>query len=281
MNSLPNVVVNSDACNGVGYTGLRVRGSDATRVNVTINGVPVNDAESQGTFWVDMPDLLSSVNSIQVQRGVGASSNGAGAFGATINFETNAFHPKPYGQLISTAGSFNTFRNSLVGGTGLLNNKFSVDARASYITSDGYIDRAGSKLASYYLSGNYFGKKTVIRAVNFSGWERTYQAWNYVPLDSVKAGNRTYNSCGEYVDDDGVTKYYKDETDNYYQNNSQLQFVHQFNSRTTFNLTGHYTKGKGYYQQFKKGELLADYQLPDETDASGNSSPTADIVRRL
>ncbi len=281
LNQLSNVVVNSDAGNGVGYTGLRIRGSDATRINVTINGVPVNDAESQGTFWVNMPDLTSSVNNIQVQRGVGASSNGAGAFGATINFQTNDLKDKPYANVISTAGSFGTFRNTLAAGTGLLNNKFTLDARASNITSDGYIDRAKSNLQSYYLAAGYYGKKTVLKFINFLGQEKTYQAWNYVLEDSIKKGNRTYNSCGQYSDARGNVKYYKNETDNYKQNNFQLHFIHQVNSRISFNITGHYTKGKGYYEQYKEDRTLADYKIENIITPRGDTISKTDLIRRL
>lgn len=280
---LPSVVVNSDAGNGVGYTGLRIRGTDATRVNVTINGVPVNDAESQGTYFVDMPDLVSSVNNIQVQRGVGASSNGAGAFGATINFQTNQLNEKSYAKAISTAGSYNTFRNTLAAGTGLLNNHFTLDARASNITSNGYIDRASSKLQSYYLAAGWYGKKAVWKLINFMGQEKTYQAWNYVLEDSIKNGNRTFNSCGQIFDANGnfTGKYYKNETDNYKQNNFQLHFIHSFNSRTQLNVTAHYTKGAGYYEQYRSGNSLADYGLPPVITAKHDTITNTDLIRRL
>lgn len=281
LNQLANVVVNSDAGNGVGYTGMRIRGSDGTRINVTINGVPVNDAESQGTYFVDMPDLVSSVNSIQVQRGVGASSNGAGAFGASVNFQTNELKDKPYANVISTAGSFNTFRNTLAAGTGLLNNKFTLDARASRISSDGYIDRASSNLQSYYLAGGYYGKKTVIKFINFLGQEKTYQAWNYVPEDSIRSGNRTYNSCGEYYDANGNIHYYKNETDNYKQNNFQLHFIHQVNSRLNFNITGHYTKGQGYYEEYRQEQKLSDYNIQPVITPKGDTISSTDLIRRL
>lgn len=281
LNQLSNVVVNSDAGNGVGYTGLRIRGSDGTRINVTINGVPVNDAESQGTYFVDMPDLVSSTNNIQVQRGVGASSNGAGAFGATINFQTNELKEKAYANVVSTAGSFGTLRNTLSAGTGLLNNKFTFDARASNISSNGYIDRATTNLQSYYLAAGYYGKKTVVKFINFLGQEKTYQAWNYVPEDSIKSGNRTYNSCGEYYDANGNVKYYKNETDNYKQNNFQLHLIHRVNSRMSFNVTGHYTKGKGYYEQYKQGSSLQNYGLQNVVTPKGDTISTSDLIRRL
>jgi len=281
LNQLPNVVVNTDAGNGVGYTGMRIRGSDGTRINVTINGVPVNDAESQGTYFVDMPDLLSSTNNIQVQRGVGASSNGSGAFGASMNFQTNQLNDKPYAQVISTAGSYNTFRNTIAAGTGLLNNKFTLDARASDIRSDGYIDRATSRLQSYYLAGGYYGKKTVIKFINFLGQEKTYQAWNYVPEDSIKAGNRTYNSNGQYIAADGTVHYYLNETDNYKQNNFQLHFIHKASARLSFNITGHYTKGSGYYEEYRQNEPFSAYGLPNAVTPGGEVITNTDLVRRL
>ncbi len=281
LDQMASVVVNTDAGNGVGYTGLRIRGSDGTRINVTINGVPVNDAESQGTYFVDMPDLMSSVNSIQVQRGVGASSNGAGAFGASINFQTNQLNEKAYGQVISTAGSFNTFRNTVAFGTGLINDRFTIDARASKITSNGYIDRAKSNLGSVYFSAGYYGKKDVLKFIAFTGKERTYQAWYYVPLDSLGRGNRTYNPAGEYYDADGKVHYYDGETDNYQQDNYQLHYTRSLNSKLTFNLTGHYTKGRGYYEQFKQAQALSNYKIDDVITAKGDTITTSDIVRRL
>jgi iron complex outermembrane receptor protein len=281
LNQLPSVAVNSDAGAGVGYTGLRIRGSDGTRINVTINGVPVNDAESQGTFFVNMPDFVSGTNNIQVQRGVGASSNGAGAFGASINFQTNELKDKAYANSITTAGSYNTLRQTLMAGTGLLNNKFTFDARASSITSNGYIDRSSSNLQSYYLAGGYYGKKSVLKFINFSGQEKTYQAWYYVPEDSLNKGNRTYNPAGEYYDLNGKIKYYDNETDNYKQNNFQLHFIHQVNSKISFNVTGHYTKGKGYYEQYKQNQFLADYTIENVFTPKGDTISSSNLIRRL
>jgi len=281
LNQLPSVVVNSDAGAGVGYTGLRIRGSDGTRINVTINGVPVNDAESQGTFFVNMPDFVSGTNNIQVQRGVGASSNGAGAFGASINFQTNELKDKAYANSITTTGSYNTLRQTLMAGTGLLNNKFTFDARASSITSNGYIDRSSSNLQSYYLAGGYYGKKSVLKFINFSGQEKTYQAWYYVPEDSLNKGNRTYNPAGEYYDLNGKIKYYDNETDNYKQNNFQLHFIQQVNSKISFNVTGHYTKGKGYYEQYKQNQFLADYTIENVFTPKGDTISSSNLIRRL
>jgi iron complex outermembrane receptor protein len=281
LDQMASVVVNTDAGNGVGYTGLWIRGTDGTRINVTINGVPVNDAESQGTFFVNMPDLLSSVNSIQVQRGVGASSNGAGAFGASINFQTNGLNEKAYGQVISTVGSFNTFRNTIAIGTGLINSKFSIDARASKITSNGYIDRAKSDLGSMYLSAGYYGKKDVVKFIAFTGKEKTYQAWYYVPEDSLKAGNRTFNPAGIYFDSNGKLQYYNNETDNYQQDNYQLHYIRSVGKKLTINATGHYTKGRGYYEQYKQQQSLSSYNIADVITANGDTIKSTDLIRRL
>jgi len=290
LNQLTGVVANSDAGNGVGYTGIRIRGSDGTRVNVTINGVPVNDAESQGTFFVNMPDLLSSVNSVQVQRGVGTSVNGAGAFGASVNFGTKTMEENAHAGIISTAGSFNTFRNTVFAGTGMIDNKFVMDVRASLIKSDGYIDRASSDLRSYYVSAAYYQGKSVLKFINFYGKEKTYQAWYYVPEDSVKdcngiySGkncNRTYNMAGQYTDENGVIQYYNNETDNYGQNNFQLHFIHQFSDKLHANITAHYTKGKGYYEQYKEDQNLGEYGLKDVTTPNGDTITQSDMVRRL
>jgi iron complex outermembrane receptor protein len=279
LNSMPSVVINSDAGNGVGYTGLRIRGTDGTRINVTVNGVPINDAESQGTFFVNMADILSSTNNIQVQRGVGTSANGAGAFGASINMQTNQLNEKAYAQINNSLGSFNTVKNTIAAGTGLINNHFTFDARASRINSDGYIDRASSKLTSFYLSGGYYGAKTILKAIMFSGLEKTYQAWNYVLKDSIDNGNRTDNSCGMYYDANGNIKYYNNETDNYKQDNYQFHFIHTFNNKLTVNLTGHYTAGKGYYEQYKQGQALSNYKMPDVI-TSNDTIRTTDLIRR-
>jgi len=280
LNSMASVVINSDAGNGVGYTGLRIRGTDGTRINVTINGVPINDAESQGTFFVNMADILSSTNNLQVQRGVGTSANGAGAFGASINMQTNELNDKAYAQINNSIGSFNTMKNTLAAGTGLINNHFTFDARASQINSDGYIDRAKSKLNSFYVSGAYYGKKTVVRAILFSGWEKTYQAWYYVPSDSLSNGNRTFNPSGMYTDANGNIKYYDNETDNYKQDNYQLHFIHSFSNKLNVNVTGHYTKGKGYYEQYKQGEALSAYNMPDVVVDSNTTISSTDLIRR-
>jgi iron complex outermembrane receptor protein len=273
LNMEPSVVTTSDAGTGIGYTGIRIRGSDATRVNVTINGIPVNDAESQGAYWVDLPDVASSTEDVQVQRGVGTSTNGAGAFGGSVNLRTDDLRERAYGELLLSGGSFNTWRTTAKAGTGLLNNHWAFDTRLSMVKSDGYIDRGSSDLRSWYFSGGYYGKKMTVKAITFSGRERTYQAWNGVPEDSLKT-NRTYNSAGEYYDAAGNRRYYKDEVDSYQQDYYQLHFILRGNARWTFNWALHATKGKGFYEQYKPGELLADYGLD-------TGSATGDIVRRL
>ena len=251
LNQTPSTVINSDAGNGVGYTNIYIRGVDLTRINVTLNGIPYNDAESQGTYWVDIPDMASSLNSIQIQRGVGTSSNGTGAFGATINLQTNEFIEKAYVESNNSYGSFNTWKNTLKTGTGLIEGHFTVDARLSRINSDGYIDRAAAGLQSFSLSAAYFTKKSSLRFNIFSGKEKTYQAWNGVP-DYILPTNRTYN---------GFT--YPNQTDNYQQNHYQLFFNHQFNSNLSFNTAFFFTPGKGYYEEYKTGAAYADYGLPD------------------
>ena len=190
LNWTPSVVTTSDAGAGVGYTGIRIRGSDATRINVTINGIPYNDSESQGVYWVDVPDIATSTQSIQIQRGVGTSSNGAGAFGATINLQTNTRNDQPYADVINSVGSFGTHKHTIGIGSGLINNKFVFDGRVTKINSDGYIDRASSDLSSYYFSGGYYGKKTMVKAIAFGGKEITYQSWWGVPQSRLNNEDR-------------------------------------------------------------------------------------------
>lgn len=276
LNELPSVVVNSDAGNGVGYTSMRIRGTDATRINVTINGIPYNDAESQGSFFVNMPDFASSVNNIQVQRGVGTSSNGAGAFGATINMSTNEFIEDAYAEVNNSYGSFNTWKNTVKAGTGLIDGKFTVDARLSSITSDGYIERASSDLKSFYLSGAYFiGKDASLRLNIISGKEKTYHAWNGVTEDML-ATNRRYNSAG--TEKPGTP--YENETDNYKQDHYQLFYNHSLNEKWKLNTALFLTRGKGYYEQYKAGRSYASFGLPNYQPGDTVITKT-DIVRQL
>jgi iron complex outermembrane receptor protein len=275
LNQSPSVVVNSDAGAGVGYTGIRIRGTDATRINVTINGIPVNDAESQGVFWVNTPDIASSTSSIQVQRGAGASTNGAGAFGASINLSTNEYNENPYAEFHHSAGSFNTFKNTIKVGSGLLGKHFTLDARLSSITSDGYVDRAASNLKSYYLSGAYYGKNTNIRFNHFSGREKTYQAW-YGVLQSVMDTNRTYNAAG--TEKPGTP--YHNEIDNYGQDYYQLFLNQLIVPNLKLNVALHATKGKGYYEQYKASQKFDKYGLPGVSIGTDTLIST-DLVRQL
>jgi iron complex outermembrane receptor protein len=275
LNQTPSVVVNSDAGAGIGYTGIRIRGTDASRINVTLNGIPYNDAESQGTFFVDLPDFSSSVNSIQVQRGVGTSSNGAGAFGASINLATNELNKKFYAQSNNSIGSFNTFKNNLQFGSGILGNHFTIDGRISRISSNGYIDRAKTNLESYYLSTAYINEKSSLRLNVFTGKEKTYQAWNGVP-EYLLSTDRTYNSAGTEKADSP----YDNETDNYTQTHYQLFYNHKLSAYWKGTLAVFLTRGKGYYEQYKADKKLADYGLPNYFDGS-NTIKTTDLVRRL
>jgi len=275
LNQTPSVVVNSDAGNGVGYTGIHIRGTDASRINVTLNGIPYNDAESQGTFFVDLPDVSSSLNSIQIQRGVGTSSNGAGAFGATINLSTNEVNKEKYLELNNSFGSFNTWKNTLKVGTGLLANHFLIDARVSRISSDGYIDRATSNLKSLYFSAAYLNEKSSLRFNIISGKEKTYQAWYGIP-ESFLDSARTYNPAG--TEKPGAP--YANETDNYIQTHYQLFYNRKINSSLSYNIAAFLSRGKGYYEEYRAGQSFNDYNLPDAI--SGNDTITStDLIRRL
>jgi len=278
LQATPSVVVTSDAGNGIGYTGMNIRGSDLTRINVTVNGIPVNDAESQGVWFVDLPDLASSTENIQVQRGVGTSTNGAGAFGATVNLQTNLLRDEPYGELDLSGGSFNTFRSTLRFGTGLIAGKIAVDGRLSFIRSDGYIDRASSNLKSYYLSAGWFGKSTTLKLITYSGLEKTYQAWEGVPKDSL-ATNRTFNPAGIYWDSLGQVHYYNNQTDNYQQDNYQAIFSQFLTENWNLNVALHLTRGRGYYENYKEDAELADYGLINVVIGDSVIS-TTDLVNR-
>ena len=279
LQNTPSVVVNSDAGTGVGYTGIRIRGTDGTRINVTLNGIPYNDAESMITYFVDLPDFGSSLNSVQIQRGVGTSTNGAGAFGATINLATNDYHPEKYLSLQSSAGSFNTFKNTLQLGTGLLNNHFTIDGRLSNISSDGYMDRAKSNLKSFYVSTTYWGDQSSLRLNVFSGWEKTYQAWYGVP-EELLATNRTYNPAGM----EKMDAPYNNQTDNYQQTHYQLFYNKTINSKLSWNTAIFLTRGKGYYEEYKGGVLLSDYVVNAPTNSINatrtNPYTIIDLVRR-
>ena len=263
----PSVVTTSDAGAGIGYTSFRIRGSDPTRINVTINGIPLNDSESQGVWWVNMPDLSSSVENIQIQRGVGTSTNGAAAFGASINLKTDEIRKDAHLLTNNTLGSFATLKNNIEFGTGLINNKFSFEGCLSRILSDGYIDRATSNLKSLYLQGAYFGKSSIIKALMFTGYERTYQAWYGVPLNYLE-NNRTYNP---YT--------YDNEVDNYEQIHYQLHYSKKMSKTINYNIAAHYTHGEGYYEQEKLGEELTNYNL-ENIILNNDTITSSDLIRR-
>lgn len=271
----PSAVVTSDAGTGIGYTGIRIRGTDPSRINVSINGIPLNDSESQGVFWVDLPDFATSVDQVQIQRGVGTSTNGAGAFGATINMNTTQIKTKPYAMVSGSYGSFNTRKLSIIGGTGLLNNKFTLDGRVSKIDSDGFIDRGSADLLSFYASGAYLGEKESIRLNVFSGHEVTYQAWNGVPIQFTDIDNptmttddtgkdvrafeidRNYNPSGT----ERAGEPHDNEVDDYWQTHYQLLYNRKFNEEWNTDLAFHYTRGKGFFEQYKADENLASFNV--------------------
>ncbi|HRG60048.1 MAG TPA: TonB-dependent receptor [Bacteroidia bacterium] len=266
LQNFTSVNVSSDAGAGIGYTNMSVRGSDGTRINVTMNGIPLNDAESHGSFWVNLPDFLSSAENVTLQRGIGASTNGVAAFGANLNVQTNTLNADPYAECNNSYGSFNTIKNTIKVGTGLLNNKLAMDMRLSNITSDGYVDRASSNLKSYFMSAGYYGKKSILKFNHFTGKEKTYQAWNGVPQDTL-ATNRTYNEFN-----------YKNQTDNYTQQHYQLFYSHT-KKQWLFNTGFHYTRGFGYYEEYKNDQYLIDYNLSNIIINSDTITET-DLIRR-
>ncbi len=285
LNFTPSVVTTSDTGAGIGYTGIRIRGSDATRVNVTVNGIPINDSESQGTFWVNMPDFASSVNSVQIQRGVGTSTNGAGAFGGSVNMQTNTFEPKAYGEANASGGSFGTLKTTLKFGSGLLGGKFTLDGRLSRIVSDGFIDRASSNLISAYFSAGYFGAKSFARFNYFTGNEKTYQSWYGTPesrvngsVDEMKAFiDRNYLSesdANNLLNSGRRYNYYTydNQTDNYAQDHFQLITNHRLAEAWNLDLNAHYTYGRGYFEEFRPNADLQSYGL--------GAKPIVDVVRR-
>lgn len=292
LNFTPSLVTTSDAGAGIGYTGLRIRGSDATRINVTINGVPLNDSESQGVFWVNIPDIASSTNSIQIQRGVGTSTNGAASFGGTINIETTGRESDPYGTLINTVGSFNTRRHTLSFGTGLINDHWSFDGRLSKINSDGYIDRASSDLNSYYFTGSYYGEKTMVKAIVFGGSEVTYQSWYGTPeavlendqegIEAVIINNGLDGEQAMNIRTAGRTfnwYLYENEVDDYKQDHYQLHLSHRFHQGLTATMALHYTYGRGFFEQFRQDDDFADYGVTAPVIGDSTIEST-DLIRR-
>ena len=267
LESVPSLTFTSDAGTGIGYTGLRIRGSDQTRINVTIDGIPINDPESHLLYWVNMPDLASSIENIEVQRGAGTSTNGASAFGGSINIKTNNPSEKPYLRTSAAYGSFNTTKTNASIGTGMLHNKFNFEGRLSRITSDGYVDRAASDLKSFFIAGGYYGKNDILRMNIFSGKEVTYQSWYGVPEAALDT-NRTWNY---YT--------YDNQVDDYQQDHYQLFYTRKFSDKVTLNTAFHYTYGRGFYEEYKEGESLNEYLL--ENVISGNDTISAtDLIRR-
>ncbi|BCY28088.1 TonB-dependent receptor [Flavobacterium okayamense] len=274
LNYLPSVVTTTDAGNGVGYTYMRVRGSDGSRINVTLNGIPFNDSESQGTFFVNLPDFASSLQSIQLQRGVGSSTNGAGAFGASLNMQTKSYEEKAHAEVSNSFGSFGTRKHTLSFGTGLHNN-FEINGRVSQIHSDGFIDRATSDMFGYLFNVNYVKESTLIKFLAFGGKEKTYQAWyGLEDLDKLE-NDRTYNYAGLYYDEFGNEQFYGNETDNYWQNHFQLHWSEKWSKKWNSNVALHYTIGKGYFEQYKEDEDLSEYNLP-----SFQGNFISDLVRK-
>lgn len=279
LNYLPSVVTMSDAGAGVGYTYIRVRGSDASRVNVTLNGIPYNDSESQGTFWVNLPDFTSSVQSLQLQRGVGTSTNGSGAFGASLNLLSDAVSEEAYGEIANSFGSYNTHKHNVKFSTGLLSEHFEVAGRLSTIQSDGYIDRASSDLKSYFLQAAFVNRNTLIKALVFGGREETYQSWNGLEDPEKLENDRIFNSAGMYTDEDGNIQFYDNEVDNYAQDHYQLLWNRRFNNNWSTNVSLNYTKGKGYFEQYKEDEDFETYGF-ETIEIGGDTINTTDLIRR-
>ncbi len=274
----PSLVETSETGTGIGYTGLRIRGTDGSRINVTIDGIPMNDAESQQVFWVDLPDLASSVDNIQVQRGVGTSSNGSGAFGASLNIETKNPENLPSAEISSTLGSFNTAKNMIMAGTGLLAGKFAFQMRYSDLKSDGYIERTGVANRSAYISGIFITGKSRLKANLILGEEHTGISWWGIPKEMLSV-DRRYNPAGEYTDENGIKHYYDNESDNYKQNHFQLIYSLSINKYTFLHTAFHYTFGQGYYEEYREDQALADYGLSSFMVGSTEISST-DLIRR-
>lgn len=276
----PSVVTTSDAGAGVGYTGMRIRGTDATRINVTANGIPLNDAESHSLYWVNMPDFASSLKDVQVQRGAGTSTNGAGAFGASVNMQTDNASYRPAAEFNGSYGSFNTHKETFKVGSGLLKDHWTFDARISNLGSEGYIDRASSHLQSFFTQAAFWADRTSVKLLVFGGKEKTYHAWNYASKEEMAEFGRRYNSCGKYTDDQGNVRFYDDQNDNYRQLHHQLLVNHSFSSAWKLNAAVHYTKGDGYYQEYKPESWLPAYGLQPIHREDGTAVEETDLIRR-
>lgn len=278
LNYLPSVVSTSDAGAGVGYTYIRVRGSDASRVNVTLNGIPFNDSESQGTFWVNLPDFASSIENLQLQRGVGTSTNGSGAFGASLNLLTDAVSQEAGGEISNSYGSFNTRRHNVKFTTGLLNDHIEIAGRLSTIKSDGYIDRASSDLKSYFLQGSYVGENTLIKAITFGGHEVTYQSWFGIDAETLEE-DRTFNPAGMYFDADGNMRFYDNEVDDYKQDHYQLHWNQRWNNNWSTTIGLNYTYGRGFFEQYRDNDRFSTYGL-EPIVVEGDTISRMDLIRR-
>lgn len=273
LDQTPGVIIGSDAGAGIGYTTMRIRGSDNSRINVTLNGIPLNDAESMGSFFVNLPDFASNTESIQIQRGIGTSTNGAGAFGASLNFQTDALETNPYAELNNTFGSFNTWKNTIKAGTGLIYDTYAFNVRLSRIASDGFVNPSFSDMKSFYVDGGIYTDKHTLKATVFSGKEKTYQAWNGIPEDKLET-DRRYN---EFT--------YPEQTDNYWQTHSHLHYTYTINPQWTLNTALHYTRGKGYYEEFRENDKFENYGLDsiiikDKDDNTASVIKRSDLVRR-
>src|SRR5690554_5440440 len=276
---MPSVVTTSDAGAGVGYTYIRVRGSDASRVNVTLNGIPYNDSESQGTFWVNLPDFTSSVQSLQLQRGVGTSTNGSGAFGASLNLLSDAVSNEAYGEISNSFGSYNTRKHNVKFSTGLLSEHFELAGRLSTIKSDGYIDRASSDLKSYFLQGAFVDDNTLLKALVFGGKNITYQSWNGLEDPEKLENDRTFNTAGMYTDADGNVQFYDNEIDDYAQDHYQLLWNQRFDNNWSTNLSFNYTRGLGYFEQYKEDQKFKTYGF-EPIYIGGDTINRTDVIRR-
>ena len=280
LNMMPSVTTSSDAGTGIGYTGIHVRGTDPTRINVTTNGIPLNDAESSQLYWVNLGDFASSVQSMQLQRGVGTSTNGAGAFGATLNMQTDNLIEKPYVGIDLSGGSFGTHKETLRFASGLFANHWAIQGRLSNIGSDGYIDRASAKLNSYFFQGGYMDDNTVVKFITFNGWEKTYHAWDYASKADMKTFGRKYNPSGMFTDENGNKAFYDNQTDNYQQQHYQLLWNQQLNNFWSLNTALHYTHGDGYYEQYKEGQKLYKYQFGLLPEDEYFSASKANLIRQ-
>lgn len=277
--STPSVVVTGDAGGGIGYSAIRVRGTDPSRINITANGIPINDPESSSVYFVDMPDFASSVRDMQIQRGVGTSTNGAGAFGASINMITDAPALDPEADVSVSYGSYNSNRQTVKVNSGLFADRWSVNARISHIGSDGYIDRAFSKLWSYMAQVAYLGRLSTLRLLAFGGKEQTYMAWDYATKEEMEKYGRRYNPCGKYTASNGETAFFPDQTDNFVQHHLQLLGTHAFTPNLRLNAALHYTKGDGYYTQYKTKRTLVEYGLQPFVNAEGETVKKSDLIR--